>query len=29
MSATNLEQVIQTAGNPVHMLRNSQVGAYV
>ncbi|MBV9882272.1 MAG: aminomethyltransferase family protein [Sphingomonadaceae bacterium] len=29
MSATNLEQVIQAAGNPVHMLRNSQIGAYV
>ena len=29
MSAKNLEEVIQAAGNPVHMLRNSQIGAYV
>lgn len=29
MTATNLEQVIQAAGNPVEMLRNSQIGAYV
>jgi vanillate/3-O-methylgallate O-demethylase len=29
MSANNLEQVLQTAGNPVEMLRNSQIGAYV
>lgn len=27
--ASNLEQVLQTAGNPVEMLRNSQIGAYV
>lgn len=26
---TNLEQVLQNAGNPVDMLRNSQIGAYV
>ena len=25
----NLEQVLQSAGNPVEMLRNSQIGAYV
>jgi vanillate/3-O-methylgallate O-demethylase len=29
MTATNLEQVIEAAGNPVEMLRNSQIGAYV
>jgi len=29
MSANNLEAVLQAAGNPVHMLRNSQIGAYV
>jgi vanillate/3-O-methylgallate O-demethylase len=29
MAATNLEEVLQAAGNPVHMLRNSQVGAYI
>lgn len=29
MPATNLEEVLQAAGNPVHMLRNSQVGAYI
>jgi vanillate/3-O-methylgallate O-demethylase len=29
MSAYNLEQVLQAAGNPVEMLRNSQIGAYV
>jgi len=29
MSAKNLEEVIQAAGSPVQMLRNSQVGAYV
>ena len=29
MSAKSLEEVIQAAGNPVHMLRNSQIGAYV
>ena len=27
--ATNLEQVLQNAGNPVELLRNSQIGAYV
>jgi vanillate/3-O-methylgallate O-demethylase len=27
--AKNLEEVLQAAGNPVHMLRNSQVGAYI
>ena len=27
--AQNLEQLLQTAGNPVDMLRNSQLGAYV
>ena len=27
--ANNLEQVLQAAGNPVEMLRNSQIGAYV
>ncbi|MCW2350372.1 MULTISPECIES: vanillate/3-O-methylgallate O-demethylase [Sphingobium] len=26
---TNLEQVLNAAGNPVEMLRNSQIGAYV
>ena len=25
----NLEQLLQAAGNPVKMLRNSQIGAYV
>ena len=29
MSAKNLEEVIDAAGNPVDMLRNSQIGAYV
>ncbi len=29
MSKKNLEDVLQSAGNPVDMLRNSQVGAYV
>ncbi len=29
MAAKNLEEVLQAAGNPVHMLRNSQVGAYI
>lgn len=29
MSANNLEQVLAAAGNPVEMLRNSQIGAYV
>jgi vanillate/3-O-methylgallate O-demethylase len=29
MTANNLEQVLQAAGNPVEMLRNSQIGAYV
>ena len=27
--AQNLEQLLQAAGNPVEMLRNSQIGAYV
>lgn len=29
MKPKNLEEVIQLAGNPVDMLRNSQIGAYV
>lgn len=29
MSGPNLEQILAAAGNPVHMLRNSQIGAYV
>jgi vanillate/3-O-methylgallate O-demethylase len=29
MTASNLDQMIRAAGNPVHMLRNSQIGAYV
>lgn len=29
MKPRNLDEVIQAAGNPVEMLRNSQVGAYV
>ena len=29
MSAKNLEQQLQAHGNPVEMLRNSQIGAYV
>jgi vanillate/3-O-methylgallate O-demethylase len=29
MAARNLEEVLSTAGNPVKMLRNSQLGAYV
>ena len=29
MSQQNLEQVLKAAGNPVKMLRNSRIGAYV
>src|ERR1700722_6243325 len=29
MSQQNLEQVLQAAGNPVQMLRNSRIGAYI
>ena len=29
MNQQNLEQLLQAAGNPVDMLRNSQIGAYV
>ncbi|HKR83739.1 MAG TPA: hypothetical protein VJS37_06155, partial [Terriglobales bacterium] len=29
MSPRNLEEVLQSSGNPVDMLRNSQIGAYV
>jgi len=29
MSAKNLEEVLKAAGNPVQMLRNSRIGAYV
>jgi len=29
MSAQNLEALLQTVGNPVNLLRNSQIGAYV
>ena len=29
MAPQNLEGVLQAAGNPVRMLRNSQIGAYV
>src|SRR5215475_13379887 len=29
MSYPNLEQLLQSVGNPVQMLRNSQIGAYV
>src|SRR5216684_1638312 len=29
MSAQNLEALLQAAGNPVNLLRNSQIGAYV
>ena len=29
MSGSNLEQILASAGNPVTMLRNSQIGAYV
>ena len=29
MAAKNLEEVLQAAGNPVNMLRNSQIGAYI
>ena len=29
MAPKNLEEVLQAAGNPVTMLRNSQIGAYV
>ena len=29
MSQQSLEGLLQTAGNPVNMLRNSQIGAYV
>jgi vanillate/3-O-methylgallate O-demethylase len=29
MSAKNLDQVLQSSGNIVEMLRNSQLGAYV
>jgi vanillate/3-O-methylgallate O-demethylase len=29
MKQENLEQLLRRSGNPVHMLRNSQIGAYV
>src|SRR5215813_11758037 len=29
MSSQSLEALLKTAGNPVNMLRNSQIGAYV
>jgi vanillate/3-O-methylgallate O-demethylase len=29
MSQQNLESLLKTVGNPVKMLRNSQLGAYV
>ena len=29
MSQQSLESLLQTAGNPVKLLRNSQIGAYV
>ena len=29
MTRKSLEDVLKSAGNPVHMLRNSQIGAYV
>src|SRR5258708_34682287 len=29
MGHQGLEDLLRTAGNPVHMLRNSQIGAYV
>ena len=29
MSHTNLESVLKGAGNPVELLRNSQIGAYI
>lgn len=29
MAGSNLEQILAAAGNPVEMLRNSQIGAYV
>ena len=29
MSQQSLEDLLKTAGNPVNMLRNSQIGAYV
>ena len=29
MSDASLESVLKAAGNPVEMLRNSQIGAYV
>ena len=29
MSQQSLETVLKSAGNPVEMLRNSQIGAYV
>ena len=29
MKNQNLEELLKTAGNPVAMLRNSQIGAYV
>ena len=29
MSDASLESVLKAAGNPVQMLRNSQIGAYV
>ncbi|MEO5773704.1 MAG: aminomethyl transferase family protein [Sphingomicrobium sp.] len=29
MTAKNLDQILASAGNPVEMLRNSQIGAYV
>ena len=29
MAARNLDEILSAAGNPVNMLRNSQIGAYV
>ena len=29
MSHKNLEELLRTVGNPVNMIRNSQIGAYV
>ena len=29
MSSTSLEALLQKVGNPVHLLRNSKIGAYV
>jgi vanillate/3-O-methylgallate O-demethylase len=29
MAATNLQELLDASGNPVELLRNSQIGAYI